>query len=178
MVKREMLENLAKTVGMECEASYSELQGLYAFTGIPTDLCEVVANNVEIFNSYRERGWEADKAAVLTLAETEYIHLECIFKNWLKRCVSADTMREVLSLCELGVDFKGKPLPPTYPGLSDAIIVAFKKWANKLVDIGFSKTAGDFDPEFNSDKWEVTMWYAISHKSEIKNAIDAYKAKS
>lgn len=177
MLKREMLERLAGLAGMDREPNYSELTGLTAFTGIPASLCEVVAENVEIYNHYVNNGWWADRASVLTLAETEGFPLEDIFKNCIKSGVGADTMREVLSLCELGVDFKGKQLPPTYPGLSDTIIDAFKKWANKLVEIGFSKTAGDFDPEFVPDKWGVTMWYAISHKSEIKNAIDDYKTK-
>lgn len=128
MLKCKMLERLASLAGMDKEPNYSELMGLTAFTGIPADLCEVVAENVEIYNRYMHDGWRSDKAAVLTLAETEGLHLENIFKNCINSGVSADTMREVLSLCELGVDFKGKPLPSTYPELSDTIIAAFKEW--------------------------------------------------
>ena len=173
MLKREMLRKLAELDCMNEKVTYSELMGMAAFTGIPANLCETVAENVETYNSYRGRGWDANKAAVLTLADSEGFHLEETLKG--TRC--ADDMWKVVSLCELGVNFKGKSLPRNEPDLTDALIKPFKKWADSLVKIGFSKTAGDFDPEFDPDNWYATMWYAISHKSEIKSKVEQYKRK-
>lgn len=168
-----MLRKFAELTCMNEEVTYSELIGMTAFTGIPADLCETVADNVETYNSYRGRGWDVDKAAVLTLADTEGFYLEEMLRGF--KC--ADSMREVLSLCELGVNFKGASLSCDAPDLSKALIKPFKKWADSLVKIGFSKTSGDFDPEFNPDNWGATMFYAISHRVEIKDKIDQYKKR-
>lgn len=168
-----MLEKFSKLVCTQEEATYSELMGMTAFTGIPADLCEIVADNVETYNSYRGRGWDVDKAAVLTLADSEGFHLDEMLRG--TRC--ADDMRKVLSLCELGVNFKSKNLPYNEPDLTVALIKPFTEWADSLVKIGFSKTAGDFDPEFNPSNWKATMFYAISHRVEIKDKIEQYKKR-
>lgn len=173
MLKRELLRKFVEMTGIDEEVTHSELMGMAAFTGIPADLCETVAEHVEIFNLYRSRGWEADKAAVLTLAESEGFYLEDI----LKVIDSADEMRRVLSLYELGVRLHGKSLPCNQPELSETLLEPFKRWAESLVKIGFSKTIGDFDPEFNPDNWKATMFYAINHRSEINSKIEQYKRK-
>ena len=171
MLKKELLRKFAGLSCMYEEVTYSELMGMAAFTGIPADLCETVANNTEIYNSYRGRGWETDKAAVLTLAESEGFYLEDTLKGF--RC--ADDMRKVLSLCELGVKLRNKSLPCSTPDLSDALLKSFKEWADSLVKIGFSRTVGDFDPEFDPDNWRATMFYAINHRSEIKSKVEEYE---
>lgn len=171
VLKRELLRKFVELTGIDEEATYSELMGMAAFTGIQADLCEVVAENTEIYNLYRSRGWEADKAAVLTLAESEGFYLE----DTLKGFSCADSMRRVLSLCELGVKLHGKRLPNNEPELSDTLLKLFRMWADSLVKIGFSKTVGDFDQEFNHDNWGATMFYAISHRDEIKSKVEQYK---